>query len=150
MAVWAPRATVACVVERDGRYLMVEERDKTTGKMVFNQPAGHLHPDESLAEAALRETLEETGWQISLQGIVSVALYKAPTNGLTFHRTTFLAQPVQQLPDAHIDPDIHAVHWMDYDAIAAVSAKLRSPLVLAAIDRQRRGICYPLEVIEDS
>ncbi|MFK7976806.1 MAG: NUDIX hydrolase [Halioglobus sp.] len=148
MSVWTPRATVACVVEDNGRYLMVEERDKTTGKMVFNQPAGHLDENESLAEGALRETFEETGWRVELQGILSISLYKAPSNGVTFHRTTFLASPIEHDQAAIIDSDIHAVHWLDLAAIEAVSDKLRSPLVLASIERQRRGICYPLDVIE--
>ncbi len=63
MKQWAPHITVACVIEKDGKYLMVEERDKTSGALVFNQPAGHLEEGESIADAALRETLEETGWQ---------------------------------------------------------------------------------------
>lgn len=150
MAVWTPRATVACVVEDAGRYLMVEERDKTTGVMVFNQPAGHLDEGESLVEGALRETYEETGWRVELTGIISVALYKAASNGLTFHRTTFSAKPVSLDENADIDSDIHAVHWLDYDAIHGVSGKLRSPLVLACIERHREGICYPLDVIESS
>ena len=73
---------------------MVEERDKTSGEMVFNQPAGHVEAGESLAQAALRETLEETGWDIELIGVLGVSLYIAPTNGITYHRTTFLAKNV--------------------------------------------------------
>lgn len=150
MTTWTPRATVACVVEDKGRYLMVEERDKTSGKMVFNQPAGHLDAGESLIEAAKRETLEETGWWVDITGVISIALYRAPGTGLTFHRTTFLANAVALNEQAEIDSDIHAVHWLDYDAITRISAKLRSPLVLSAIDRHRRGICYPLDIIETS
>ena len=66
---WPPHITVACVIEKEGKYLMVEERDKTSGEMVFNQPAGHVEAGESLAQAALRETLEETGWDIELIGV---------------------------------------------------------------------------------
>ena len=139
--------TVACVVEREGRYLMVEERDKSSGLMVFNQPAGHVEPGESLPQAALRETLEETGWAVALQRVVGVALYTAPANGTTYCRTTFLADPVEEVRGAVIDTDIHRVHWLDYEEIRANSAKLRSPLVLASIDRQRRGDTYPLDVI---
>ena len=63
---WPPHVTVAVVVEQDGRYLMVEEQDELAGGLVFNQPAGHLDPGEGLLEAALRETLEETGWEVEL------------------------------------------------------------------------------------
>jgi ADP-ribose pyrophosphatase YjhB (NUDIX family) len=147
MTVWAPRATVACVIARDNKYLLVEERDKTTGQLVFNQPAGHLEEGETLTGAALRETLEETGWQIELTGVLGIALYTAPGNGLTYYRTTFLGKPLAAIENASLDPDIHAVHWLDYESILANSARMRSPLVLAAIEQQRRGICYPLDLI---
>lgn len=147
MSQWTPHVTVACVIEKDGKYLMVEERDKTTKEMVFNQPAGHLDPGESLEQAALRETLEETAWEIELTGILSVALYRAPGNGVTYYRTTFLAKALKQIENRTLDPDIHAVHWLDYEAILARSARMRSPLVLAVIEQQRQGICYPLDLI---
>jgi 8-oxo-dGTP pyrophosphatase MutT (NUDIX family) len=144
---WAPHVTVACVIERDGSYLMVEERDKTSGELVFNQPAGHLEQGESLAEAALRETLEETGWRVELVGVLGIALHYAPTSGITYYRTTFLAKALQRVENTAIDPDIHAVHWLDYEAILARSARMRSPLALAVIERHRDGICYPLDLI---
>jgi len=147
MKTWAPRVTVACVIARDNKYLMVEERDKTSGHLVFNQPAGHLEEGETLTGAALRETLEETGWCIELTGILGIALYTAAANGLTYYRTTFSAKPLAPVENAALDPDIHAVHWLDYESILANSARMRSPLVLAAIAQQRRGICYPLDMI---
>ena len=145
---WHAHVTVACVVEDGGRYLMVEERDKSGGELVFNQPAGHLETGETLAEAALRETLEETGWRIELVGILGFALYTAPANGVTYYRTNFLARPVARVEAADLDPDIHAVHWLDYEAIQSMSVRMRSPLVLAAIELQRRGTCYPLDLIQ--
>ena len=144
---WTPHVTVASVIVRDGRYLLVEERDKQTGQIVFNQPAGHLETGESLLECAHRETLEETGWHIELTGVLGIALYTAPTNGITYHRTTFVGRPVERLPDLVLDPDIHAVHWLDYGEIGNESARMRSPLVLASIEQHRRGICYPLDLI---
>ena len=147
MTVWAPHVTVATVVEQDEKYLLVEERDKSSGKVVFNQPAGHLEPGETLASAALRETREETGWEVSLRGILGIALFTAPGNGITYYRTTFLGSPEHQLENAALDPDIIAVHWLDYEAILAKSARMRSPLALASIELQRRGICYPLDLI---
>lgn len=147
MADWQPHVTVATVVVQDGRYLIVEERDKSSGELVFNQPAGHLEAGESLQQAALRETLEETAWEIELRGLLGIALYTAPGNGVTYYRTTFLARPLRQLPNAPLDPDIHAVHWLDYEAIRNNSARMRSPLVLKAIEQQRRGLCYPLDFI---
>ncbi len=147
MEEFKPHVTAACVVERDAHYLMVEERDKQTGALVFNQPAGHLDPGETIQEAALRETREETGWVVALTGVLGVALYTAPANGVTYFRTTFVARPVEALDDAVIDPDILRVHWLDYEAILANSARMRSPLVLASIERHRRGLWYPLDLI---
>ncbi len=146
MTNWPPSVTVATVVERDGRYLIVEERDKTSGAMVFNQPAGHLEPGESLIDAAYRETLEETRWEVGLSAVLGISLYKAH-NGTTYLRTTFLATPEREQPERKLDPDITAVHWLSHEELLAQSAKMRSPLVLAAIEQHRKGICYPLDLI---
>ena len=147
MSTWKPNATVATVVEREGKYLLVEERDKTTGAMVFNQPAGHLEEGESLVAAAYRETREETGWEIGITGVLSIALNRAPSNGITYLRTTFVGTGVRQLEDAELDPDIHAVHWLTPDEIRAKSDKMRSPLVIASIEQHQQGVCYPLDLI---
>ena len=87
---FAPHVTVATVIENAGRFLLVEEW--SSGQLVYNQPAGHLDPGETLLEAAVRETFEETGWQVELTGIVGSCLYKAPLNGETYYRTTFAAR----------------------------------------------------------
>ncbi len=150
MAAWDTHVTVACVVERDGRYLMVEERDKRSGRLVFNQPAGHLDPGETLPEAALREVLEETGWHVRLTAVLGLGLYTLPDASATYLRTTFLAEALAPVENASIDPDIHAVHWLSHGEILAISDKLRSPLVLDVIERQRRGLRYPLDVIHAS
>ena len=144
---WTPHVTVACVIEKDGKYLMVEERDKSGGELVFNQPAGHLEHGESITAAALRETLEETGWKVELKGVLGIALHLAPKTGETYFRTTFLATPLQHMKNAVLDPDIHAVHWLDYDEILDRSARMRSPLALAVIERHRQGLFFPLDVI---
>lgn len=148
MSTWKPNATVACVIEQNGRYLMVEERDKRSGRMVFNQPAGHLDQGETLQQAALRETREETGWEITLTGVLSIALYPSPDNGITYHRTTFSAEVSRELPGATLDPDIHAVHWLSFEEILALSDRLRSPLVLRSVERHRQGPAYSLDIIE--
>ena len=100
MNAWVPHITVACVIHRDGKYLMVEERDKFSGELVFNQPAGHLDDGESISDAAVRETLEETGWRVELTGVLCMALYRAPTNSITYYRTTFLATPLERVENA--------------------------------------------------
>lgn len=139
-----PHVTVATVVERDGQYLLVEER--AAGKLVLNQPAGHLEAGESLQQAALRETLEETGWEIELTGLLGLSLHKAPTNGVTYQRTTFVAQPVRQ-QHQDFDDGIERVLWLDYETMCAKATQMRSPLVIASVERARAGICHPLDLI---
>ena len=81
---WKPHITVATVVEDNGRFLMVEELKGE--RAVLNQPAGHLDPNESLIDAAIRETLEETGYDVELTGVIGIYLYTAPSNGVTYQR----------------------------------------------------------------
>lgn len=126
---WPPHLTVATVVRRDDTYLMVEEM--IGGQLVLNQPAGHLEPDETLFAAALRETLEETAWQVELTGIVGVYHYYAPGPDITYHRIAFAADPVAKTGSA-LDPDIAAARWLTREEIAA--GRLRSPLVLQTLD----------------
>jgi len=147
MTDWAAHVTVATVIERDGRYLLVEERDKSSGDLVFNQPAGHLEAGESLQQAAVRETLEETGWHIRLCGVLGLALYQRPDALVSYHRTTFVGEALDREPNATLDSDIDQIHWLHYEEIQALSARMRSPLVIAAIDLYRQGHCYPLDMI---
>ena len=98
---WHAHVTVATVIENSGRFLLVEELKG--GRLVLNQPAGHLEPGESLIQAALRETLEETGWTVDIQGIVGVGLYTAPSNGVTYYRTTFFGTPLSHDPLLRLD-----------------------------------------------
>lgn len=139
-----PHVTVATVVERDGRFLLVEEW--ADGGLVYNQPAGHLDANETLQAAAIRETLEETAWQVELRGVVGLALYKAPANGITYMRTTFAATALQQL-DLPLDKDIERALWLSYEEMLASSAKMRSPLVITTVEQYLAGNCYPLDLM---
>ena len=147
MALQDPHITVACVVERDGQYLIVEERDKSSGNMVLNQPAGHVEAGETLMQAAVRETREETAWEVALIGVIGVSLYVPDSSGASYFRTTFAATGLHELPDAELDPDIYKVHWLDHTTLQRSSARMRSPLVLASIERHRQGHCYPLDIL---
>jgi ADP-ribose pyrophosphatase YjhB (NUDIX family) len=142
---WAPHVTVATVVERDGRFLLVYE--EADGRQVYNQPAGHLDPDESLHEAAIRETLEETGWHVKLTGLLGVNLYEAPSNGVTYLRTTFIAEAISHDPERALDTGIIEAVWLTYEEILARHNALRSPMTLQVIDEYRTGKRFPLAVI---
>ena len=129
---WCPHVTVATVVERDGQFLLVEEYSGE--HLVYNQPAGHLDPNETLPQAALRETLEETGYRVELIGYCGVTLYTAPSNGVTYVRHTFAARVIEAVKDAKLDDGIVGPVWLSRAEIAA-SNKLRSPIVLTTIDQ---------------
>ena len=142
---WAPHVTVATIVERDHRFLMVYE--DADGQKVYNQPAGHLDPNETLQQAALRETLEETGWTVQLTGVVGVNLYTAPSNGITYCRTTFIAEPVCHDSARALDVGIIEAVWLTYEELVARKDQLRSPMTLQIIDEYRAGRRFPLQVI---
>lgn len=142
---WKPHATVAVVVEDDrGRFLMVEE--SSHGQIVFNQPAGHVEEHERIIDAALRETLEETGWKVRLDHFLGLYTYLAPANGVTYYRFCFSATALNRVTD-RLDDDIIAAHWLGLDDLTASGAQLRSPLVLQCIEDYRNGRRFPLDVI---
>lgn len=142
---WAPHVTVATIVERDGRFLLVYE--EADGKQVYNQPAGHLDPNETLQEAAIRETLEETAWHVRLTGVVGVNLYEAASNGVTYLRTTFIAEALTRDTERALDIGIIEAVWLTYEEILERRAQLRSPMTLQIIDEYRAGRRFPMDVI---
>lgn len=142
---WAPHVTVATIIERDQKFLMVYE--EADGKKVYNQPAGHLDPHETLQQAAIRETLEETGWTVKLTAVVGINLYVAPSNGVTYLRTTFIAEAISQDTERKLDIGIIEAVWLTYDEILARKEQLRSPMTLQIIEDYRLGKNFPLSVI---
>jgi 8-oxo-dGTP pyrophosphatase MutT (NUDIX family) len=145
---WKPHATVAVVVEDDqGRFLMVEETSE--GRTVFNQPAGHVEENEKITDAALRETLEETGWQVNLDYFLGLYTYIAPANGVTYYRLCYAATALSRVTDT-LDDDIIAAHWLDWDQLKARESQFRSPLVLQCIEDYRNGRRFPLDVVVEA
>lgn len=146
--IWTPHATVAVVVEDDqGRFLMVQE--SSHGHIVFNQPAGHVEEHEQITEAALRETLEETGWQVRLDYFLGLYTYIAPANGVTYYRFCFAATALCKITDT-LDDDIIAAHWLSLEELKARESQLRSPLILKCIEDYRNGRRFPLDVIVEA
>ena len=144
---WTPHATVATIVEKDGRFLLVEEI--ASGERVINQPAGHVEANESLQQAAIRETLEETGWHVTPTALLGMYIYYAPANGVTYHRTCFIAQADREEPNAELDDGIIGPLWLTRDEIAARAELLRSELVLKCIDDYLAGRSFPLDYIHE-
>lgn len=142
--VWKPHVTVAAIVERDGRFLVVEE--KVRGDRVLNNPAGHLEPGESFLEAVCRETLEETGWEFEPTAVTGIYLWK---NGQdeTMLRIAFHGHCAKHHSDRALDKDILAALWLSRVELTQPDRQLRSPLVLQCIDDYLAGKRYPLELL---
>ncbi|WCD83076.1 NUDIX hydrolase [Pseudomonas sp. TUM22785] len=144
---FTPHVTVATLIEDQGRFLMVEEM--SDGRAVLNQPAGHLEADESLIQAALRETLEETGWEVELTAVTGIYLYTAPSNGVTYQRVCFAARPLRHLPERELDDGIIGPRWLTRDELLAHREQWRSPLILRCVDDYLAGERFPLSLIRD-
>jgi 8-oxo-dGTP pyrophosphatase MutT (NUDIX family) len=142
---WKPDVTVAAVVERDGQFLFVEER--ANGRIVLNQPAGHLERGESLVDAVARETLEETGWTFVPQQIVGIYLWQAEHGSKTFLRVAFCGQLRGHDPSRPLDHGILRTRWLDREQLASLQEKHRSPLVARCVDDYLAGTRYPLELL---
>lgn len=144
---WAPDVTVAAICEQNGRFLLVKERAKSSNKIVYNQPAGHIEEGESIIEAVIRETREETCRHFTPQSLVG--LYRLPIDGgKTYIRYTFFGSISDIDESLDLDPDITSTHWMSIDEIRD-HASLRSPLVLSCIDDYLAGKQYPLDILRE-
>lgn len=142
---WMPHIVVATIVERDDRYLVVEE--SVGGRLVLNQPAGHWEPGETLIEGAIRETLEESGWDVRPTALLGLYEWQPPDLAYPFVRVAFAAEAIRHHPERALDTGIERALWLTRDELVARSADLRSPSVLACIDDHAAGRCYPLEMI---
>ncbi|OHX16769.1 NUDIX hydrolase [Chromobacterium amazonense] len=144
---WKPNTTVAAVIERDGRFLMVEE--ETADGLRLNQPAGHLERGETLRQAVIRETREESGWHFTPRGLVGVYLADRAGSDITYLRFAFAGDAAAPEGAIALDEGIVAVHWLTREEIAAQSQRLRSPVVMQCIDDYLNGILHPLDLIRD-
>ena len=143
--VWKPHTTVAAIIERDNKFLMVEELIQ--GEQVINQPAGHLEPDESLIEAVIRETREETAWQFIPEAITGIYLWKNPDNGESFLRFAFCGSCKNHKASQALDEGIQAAIWKTRDELLQQQQKLRSPMVINCIDDYLAGKRFPMDLI---
>lgn len=141
-----PELTAATVVERDGRFLMVEET--VDGRPVLNQPAGHVEPGETIVEAAVRETREETGWRITPEAVLGVYYWPRTSRGDCILRCAFSARAQTHDPAQALDNGIIAAYWLSRGELDSRRSQLRSPLVLATIDTWAAGVRQPLATIQ--
>jgi 8-oxo-dGTP pyrophosphatase MutT (NUDIX family) len=144
--VWKPNVTVAAVIERDGKFLLVEE--ETDGGVRFNQPAGHLDPDESLVEACVRETLEETAWHFTPTALVGIYQWPRPQGDATYLRFAFTGQLGEHETGRALDTGILQALWLTQEEIRAMQERHRSPLVQQCIADYLAGRRFPLDLIK--
>jgi len=144
--VWKPRVTVAAIIERNQRFLLVEE--ETNYGLQLNQPAGHLEENEDLILAVKREVYEETAWQFEPEDLVTVQMWRKNPESLTFLRFCFSGSCHSHDAEKMLDAGIVANHWLTYEEVAAQRTRLRSPLVLIGIEKYLSGQRYPLSLLE--
>jgi 8-oxo-dGTP pyrophosphatase MutT (NUDIX family) len=141
--VWKPSVTVAAVIERDGRFLFVEEM--SDGRRVLNQPAGHLDPGESLVAACRREVMEETAHRFEPQGLVGVYRWHYAAKDVTFLRFCFFGSPGAE-EKRPLDKEIVRIHWLTAPELKKRAADHRSPLVQKCVDDYLAGQRFPLDL----
>jgi 8-oxo-dGTP pyrophosphatase MutT (NUDIX family) len=142
--VWKPDVTVAALVQREDRFLIVEER--IGGQRVLNQPAGHVEDGESLRAAVIRETLEETAWHFLPEALLGFYLWRSPRGRSTL-RIAFTGSVSRHEPDRALDAPILAAHWLSREELLARRAQHRTPLVLRCIDDFLGGQRLPLSAL---
>ena len=144
--VWKPHVTVAAVVYRDGKFLLVEE--ETEAGLAFNQPAGHLEEDEPLVDAVAREALEETAYHVRPTHLVGVYNWKHPSKeDTTYLRFAFAAELRGYEPDRRLDDGIVGARWLTLDEIRATQERHRSPMILQCCEDYLAGKRYPLDLL---
>jgi 8-oxo-dGTP pyrophosphatase MutT (NUDIX family) len=142
---WKPDVTVAAIAERNGSFLVIEERAR--GRLVVNQPAGHLEDGETFLDAVVRETLEETAWTFVPEHLVGVYLWRPEHMKRTFLRVCFSGSLTAHDETQPLDKGIVRTRWLTREQIAAIQPRLRSPLVLRCVDDYLAGMRYPCEVL---
>lgn len=143
--VWKPNVTVAAVVQRDGKFLLVEE--ETDAGLAFNQPAGHLEEGESLIDAVVREALEETAYHFKPTHLVGIYNWKHPTKGVTYLRFAFGGELRGYEAGRQLDDGIVAARWLSLDEVRETQGRHRSPLILRCCEDLLAGKRYPLDLL---
>ncbi len=142
---WSAHVVVACIVERNHRFLIVEERIKDV--LLLNQPAGHWEQGETLIEGARRETLEETRWEVEPTALLGLYHHDPQDLDYGFLRVAFVAEARREHPQLSLDTGIERALWMTRDEIAASQSRHRSPMVLRCVDDYLSGRRLPLHAI---
>ncbi len=145
--IWTPHVTVAAIVQHEGGFLMVEEA--VDDGIALNQPAGHLEENETLVQAVVRETLEETAWHFQPEALLGVYRWLSPRNQVTYLRFAFTGTLLRHEPERPLDHGILRAVWMTPEAIRQTVTSHRSPQVLRCIDDYLSGVRYSLNSLRE-
>jgi 8-oxo-dGTP pyrophosphatase MutT (NUDIX family) len=143
--IWKPNVTVAAVIAREGKFLLVEE--ETSHGVRFNQPAGHLEADESLVSAVAREALEETAYRFTPQHLLGVYRWHSDESNITYLRFAFTGEITGHEAGRKLDSGILRAVWLTPDEIRASQSRHRSPLILRCVEDYLAGKRFPLELL---
>ena len=143
---WTPHITVASVLERDDKFLFVEE--KVAGQIVLNQPAGHWEQGETLLEATVRETIEETAWQYQPTYVTGIYQWRHPVTTATYLRFCFTGNLIEHLDNRQLDTGIVQAIWLTKVQLKDRLQDHRSPLVQQCVDDYLNGQRFDLSILQ--
>ncbi|MDH4235055.1 MAG: NUDIX hydrolase [Gallionella sp.] len=143
--IWKPNVTVAAVIERDGKFLLVEE--ETSQGLRFNQPAGHLEAGESILAAVAREALEESAYHFAPQYLLGIYRWHSNESDTTYLRFAFTGEITGHDADRQLDAGILRAVWLTPDEICANQSRHRSPLIMRCVEDYLAGKRFPLELL---
>tara|TARA_Y100001936_G_scaffold249272_1_gene299180 strand:+ start:960 stop:1406 length:447 start_codon:yes stop_codon:yes gene_type:complete len=143
--IWKPNVTVAAVINKNNKYLLVEE--KAINETLYNQPAGHLEPNESIIQAVIRETLEETRYTFTPEWLLGIYKWHSSANDTTYLRFAFLGDAICHNDNLPLDEDIERAVWLDKNEIYNLEHRHRSPLVIKCIKDHLAGKRYSLKIL---
>ena len=142
---WMPHATVAAIVEDQGKFLLVEEETDRGNR--YNQPAGHLEDNENLLAAVVRETMEETAYTFHPEALLGIYHWKHEHNDSTYLRFAYIGRVSHHQPTQALDEGIVRSVWMTVEEMREQAMLMRSPQVLKCVEDYLAGKRYPLEAI---
>lgn len=145
--IWKPNVTVAAIIEKDGKYLLVEEEPEAGSGLFLNQPAGHLDPGESIIQGAIRETLEETAYMFIPEYLLGIYQWHSQRIDTTYLRFAFGGRVTGHDPGRVLDTGILRAAWFGLDEIHQMILRHRSPLVMQCIQDYLAGKRYPLGLL---
>ena len=143
--IWKPNTTVAAIIELDKKFLLVEEQTERGNR--YNQPAGHLEDGESLIQAVIRETMEESAYEFTPEALLGIYHWKHQHNDTTYLRFAFIGSVGMHYPLQELDDGIVQAVWMDIDEMRDKASLMRSPQVLTCVEDYLAGKRYPLQVV---